>query len=350
MLTVVEFDSTDVNRNKTWKCKCDCGKFTFPRGSNLRNGSILSCGCQRTVYKPENVRTVVGNNVVKISKELLIEMRDFIKVTKTKTQAELVVILAKKYPQYAAKTLPGYINACSVSDRIFQLYLEGKFSFGMLRVLGTCDTPSTADFLAEEVLERKMATGQVEEAKSLVKNKKCRSWDEAIKQAMGIIEDREPTPPREKKTKYQKSAEKEGSSLMPGSFEELIQDILISGTNWRMKVQMAIDMMPLAKESKAGESSFMVFGKLYMLRHALKENLEFIDKNIKEALDTAGAVVSMDSSDADFTAKENDHEIGRGTGRGSEGGDAAETVAEGDGQAVPPPGPRVIQGEGRVRS
>lgn len=28
-----------------WKCKCDCGNFCTPRGSSLRSGKAVSCGC-----------------------------------------------------------------------------------------------------------------------------------------------------------------------------------------------------------------------------------------------------------------------------------------------------------------
>ena len=28
-----------------WRCRCDCGKYTLARGTDLRGGRILSCGC-----------------------------------------------------------------------------------------------------------------------------------------------------------------------------------------------------------------------------------------------------------------------------------------------------------------
>lgn len=30
-----------------WLCKCDCGNFKIVCGSNLKNGSVKSCGCLR---------------------------------------------------------------------------------------------------------------------------------------------------------------------------------------------------------------------------------------------------------------------------------------------------------------
>lgn len=35
------------NRLVKWKCKCDCGNFTFSIVSNLLNGNTTSCGCYR---------------------------------------------------------------------------------------------------------------------------------------------------------------------------------------------------------------------------------------------------------------------------------------------------------------
>ena len=33
------------NGKVLWKCKCDCGNYTFVLGINLRYGDTLSCGC-----------------------------------------------------------------------------------------------------------------------------------------------------------------------------------------------------------------------------------------------------------------------------------------------------------------
>ena len=35
-----------------WECICDCGNTTIVRGSNLKNGSVKSCGCRRKTAKP----------------------------------------------------------------------------------------------------------------------------------------------------------------------------------------------------------------------------------------------------------------------------------------------------------
>lgn len=56
-LTVIEFAGVSKNRKTTWICKCDCGQITKPIvGSNLRSGSVKSCGCLRDELNAENAK------------------------------------------------------------------------------------------------------------------------------------------------------------------------------------------------------------------------------------------------------------------------------------------------------
>ena len=43
-LLVIE-RAKNKGKDTCWKCKCDCGNETIVRGTNLRDGSTLSCGC-----------------------------------------------------------------------------------------------------------------------------------------------------------------------------------------------------------------------------------------------------------------------------------------------------------------
>lgn len=45
-LTVIEY-AYSIHRAAHWTCECDCGSFTVARGSKLRRGEMVSCGCQR---------------------------------------------------------------------------------------------------------------------------------------------------------------------------------------------------------------------------------------------------------------------------------------------------------------
>ena len=46
-LTVIERQGSNTVGRAVWLCKCDCGKSIVVLGKNLRNGSIVSCGCLR---------------------------------------------------------------------------------------------------------------------------------------------------------------------------------------------------------------------------------------------------------------------------------------------------------------
>lgn len=43
-LTVID-EAGRANNQVLWKCRCDCGKISFARGSALKSGAIKSCGC-----------------------------------------------------------------------------------------------------------------------------------------------------------------------------------------------------------------------------------------------------------------------------------------------------------------
>lgn len=51
-LTVIERMKNANGGVVVWKCLCDCGNTTIVRGSNLKNGSVKSCGCR--IYKSHN--------------------------------------------------------------------------------------------------------------------------------------------------------------------------------------------------------------------------------------------------------------------------------------------------------
>lgn len=50
MLTVIEYSYTH-NGRAYWKCKCDCGNETFVNSQYIKNGSVKSCGCLKTLVQ-----------------------------------------------------------------------------------------------------------------------------------------------------------------------------------------------------------------------------------------------------------------------------------------------------------
>lgn len=51
-LTAIECVGTNKNREKMWKCECECGNISIVRLSALKYGLTKSCGC----LQRENVR------------------------------------------------------------------------------------------------------------------------------------------------------------------------------------------------------------------------------------------------------------------------------------------------------
>lgn len=51
-LTVIERAETYVTPGKQkksmWRCRCDCGRVSSYKGTNLRRGEVKSCGCLKT--------------------------------------------------------------------------------------------------------------------------------------------------------------------------------------------------------------------------------------------------------------------------------------------------------------
>lgn len=54
-LTVLRPTQQNKKREWYWECRCSCGNLTEVRGSHLRKGSVISCGC----YKREKQIAVV---------------------------------------------------------------------------------------------------------------------------------------------------------------------------------------------------------------------------------------------------------------------------------------------------
>lgn len=46
----------DTDQGSCWLCQCDCGEFTYVRGTDLRLGRIKSCGCLRDEVAMTNLK------------------------------------------------------------------------------------------------------------------------------------------------------------------------------------------------------------------------------------------------------------------------------------------------------
>ena len=56
-LTVIRRSGTCNGRNATWLCVCDCGKERVVKGTSLRSGHTVSCGCFHSQLMAEKMTT-----------------------------------------------------------------------------------------------------------------------------------------------------------------------------------------------------------------------------------------------------------------------------------------------------
>lgn len=47
-----------------WLCECQCGKTIITKGSSLRNGEVLSCGCLSSYKEEEIVKILEDKNII----------------------------------------------------------------------------------------------------------------------------------------------------------------------------------------------------------------------------------------------------------------------------------------------
>ena len=55
----------NIGDQAAWKCLCDCGNELISRGSSLRRGDTVSCGCHRRELSAERCRQRKKYNSVK---------------------------------------------------------------------------------------------------------------------------------------------------------------------------------------------------------------------------------------------------------------------------------------------
>ena len=55
MLTVIKRAGVHPGRNSTWLCVCECGSERVVRGSALRTGHTISCGCYHSKLMKEKL-------------------------------------------------------------------------------------------------------------------------------------------------------------------------------------------------------------------------------------------------------------------------------------------------------
>lgn len=115
-LTVVEYSGTKHGK-ALWKCKCDCGNYTFVCGVNLRYGDTLSCGCLNSKNEMAIKQILSKYQIEYVSQKIFDDCRD---------------VLPLPFDVY----LPEY-NTCIEYNRIQHFepvdYFGGAASFEMIQ-------------------------------------------------------------------------------------------------------------------------------------------------------------------------------------------------------------------------
>lgn len=204
-----------------------------------------------------------------------------------------------RFANISSRNLRDLIAATSVSDYAFELFKTKKLSFSMLRELGRGQVDdATRDFLARAAVERRMSAEQMMDTKNYLK-KRC-SVAEALGKACGQIP-KVATPASER----------------PASVEAIHDEIMRMGTQWRMKVSMAMDLLP-ATTLEGKSTRMLIFKKAYELRHLVKEQLSFIEQKVEQFLKeveghaTAEAVVASRRGVVPVNGETHEHDPGDG--------------------------------------
>lgn len=59
-----EEGKTDNSRRTYWKCKCDCGNFYIANGHQLKNQTLQSCGCLKSVGEQKIASILQEHNIL----------------------------------------------------------------------------------------------------------------------------------------------------------------------------------------------------------------------------------------------------------------------------------------------
>lgn len=211
-----------------------------------------------------------------------------------------------QFPTVTVRAMQDYVSAVQASDYIYGLFTERKINYSVLRSLSAMQTDdATRDFVARAVVERGLSCPQLDKLKRFLRTGKC-SVAEALGKVCGEIPEH-PVKPSER-------------GANPDSIND---EIMKLGTQWRMKVQMAMDLIP-ATTLEGGTARAVIFKKAYELRHLVREQLAFIDSKVEQFLkeiETHAQARSASRKDTATNGGTYDHDPGdHGTHGGPEAG------------------------------
>lgn len=266
----------------------------------------------------------------KISKDRVVEIRRRAIELGAMSCEKKAEVLSREFGEVSKRRLLDLVALGGLSDEVFKLLVEGRISLSVGVSLAQMKTDSaTKDFLARQCVESGIRIGQLTRIKEFLKSG-C-SMAEALGKAMGKIPIVSHRP---------KSAE--GKSL-----DDLLKEILELGTEWRMKVEMAMELIP-ATSFEGGRVRKQVFWKTYRLRHLIREQLDFVDRKVKQFLGEMEQQAEVEEGVYACSQKFLSEKGGACVGSAGEEEGAKESPVVGEGGETVSDSSEDVRGEGRV--
>lgn len=210
--------------------------------------------------------------------------------------AKIAETMLTDFSDFKIETLKDYVRmALGISDEVLKFYEQGVISFTVLAEFGqTILDPATMDFIAQEVVSRKMGLSDVRKIKMLLRENRHMSIAEVFGRISGEI----PAGPKiesvRKVMEEFDSLLEEGMSLLMNSRvrtshltelirknkkiePSLVKEAIKLLTDSRVKLSELIDLLPVSTLNK-GKVHSELFHKAYLNRHLVKEQLDFVEE------------------------------------------------------------------------
>lgn len=167
------------------------------------------------------------------------------------------VQLRKTFPNFSLRMLEDYSRYSRSTDHVVELFVGRKVSMGCLQELCTLK-PSTQDILIDKYVEGKWTPVVLVNIKKYLRE--GRSMEESIGRSTGTID---PRSPRIEKAR---------------TLDSILDEISKDASRWRAKVAMAMDV--IEKMELQGGVEFALFEKVYLLRHLIGEQYNFVSQKV----------------------------------------------------------------------
>lgn len=230
------------------------------------------------------------------------------------------------FPTLAPITLEERVKvAVNLTEKVFAHLIEGRISFGVARNLSR-EEVGMQEFLAEECVAGRL------EHHGLIKVKQYLREGQSVTEALARV--RGEIPPHEDRRLSPKK-----------SLETVLDDIAKTGARWRSLVSMAMEAV---RESELALGVHLdLFEKVFLLRHLIGEQYEFVDQKVRRYLTMMKKRTNggAGSSSRAGSAEEQGGYDGGGSGR--EGRDPREVGDGGEAGPVVQDQPHAGEGEGR---